>query len=91
MAWHDNGTLHRGLRIAGGRVHQGHRPRHPAIRKLDFGGVIVNDMPTFRADHMRYGGNKQSGVGRQGVQFTIEEMTNVQVVAIRAGDDAKIR
>lgn len=55
-----------------------------AIRKLDFGGVIINDMPTFRADHMPYGGNKQSGLGREGVRFAIEEMTNIQMVAIRS-------
>jgi acyl-CoA reductase-like NAD-dependent aldehyde dehydrogenase len=54
-----------------------------AVRKLDFGGVIINDMPTFRADHMPYGGNKQSGLGREGVRFAIEEMTNIQMVAIR--------
>jgi acyl-CoA reductase-like NAD-dependent aldehyde dehydrogenase len=54
-----------------------------AIAKLDFGGVIVNDMPGFRVDHMPYGGNKQSGLGREGVRFAIEEMTNIQTVAIR--------
>ena len=55
-----------------------------AIRELDFGGVIVNDMPGFRVDHMPYGGNKQSGLGREGVRFAIEEMTNIQTVAIRS-------
>ncbi len=54
-----------------------------AIEKLDFGGVIINDMPGFRADHMPYGGNKQSGLGREGVRFAMEEMTNIQTVAIR--------
>ncbi|MFZ5476136.1 MAG: aldehyde dehydrogenase family protein [Myxococcota bacterium] len=54
-----------------------------AIRGLDFGGVIVNDTPTFRVDHMPYGGTRQSGLGREGVRFAIEEMTNIQVVAIR--------
>jgi acyl-CoA reductase-like NAD-dependent aldehyde dehydrogenase len=54
-----------------------------AIRKLDFGGVIVNDMPGFRADHMPYGGVKQSGLGREGVRFAIEDMTTIQTVAIR--------
>ncbi|MCC6511453.1 MAG: aldehyde dehydrogenase family protein [Pirellulaceae bacterium] len=54
-----------------------------SIRQLDFGGVIVNDMPGFRADHMPYGGNKQSGLGREGLKFAIEEMTNIQTVAIR--------
>lgn len=54
-----------------------------AIEALDFGGVIVNDTPAFRADAMPYGGNRQSGLGREGVRFAIEEMTNVQMVVIR--------
>ncbi len=54
-----------------------------AIEELDFGGVIINDMPGFRVDHMPYGGNKQSGLGREGLRFAIEEMTNIQTVAIR--------
>ncbi|MGN6133555.1 MAG: aldehyde dehydrogenase family protein [Aureliella sp.] len=56
-----------------------------AIGQLDFGGVIINDMPGFRVDHMPYGGNKQSGLGREGVRFAIEEMTNIQTVAIHRG------
>jgi acyl-CoA reductase-like NAD-dependent aldehyde dehydrogenase len=54
-----------------------------AIRQLDFGGVIINEMPGFRVDHMPYGGNKQSGLGREGLRFAIEEMTNIQMVAIK--------
>jgi len=54
-----------------------------AIRALNFGGVIVNDTPNFRADHMPYGGNRQSGLGREGVRFAMEDMTNIQMVAIR--------
>lgn len=56
-----------------------------AIKKLNFGGVIVNDTPNFRADHMPYGGNRQSGLGREGVKFAMEDMTNIQLVAIRTG------
>ncbi len=56
-----------------------------ALRWLNFGGVIINDAPTFRADHMPYGGNRMSGLGREGVRFAIEEMTNIQMVAIRKG------
>jgi acyl-CoA reductase-like NAD-dependent aldehyde dehydrogenase len=56
-----------------------------AVRKLNFGGVIVNDTPNFRADHMPYGGNRQSGIGREGVKFAMEDMTNIQMVAIRTG------
>lgn len=51
-----------------------------AIRRLDVGGVIINDIPTFRVDHMPYGGNKQSGLGREGVRYAMEEMTNIKMV-----------
>lgn len=54
-----------------------------AIRRLNFGGIIVNDTPAFRADHMPYGGNRRSGLGREGVRFAMEEMTHIQMVAIR--------
>jgi acyl-CoA reductase-like NAD-dependent aldehyde dehydrogenase len=57
-----------------------------AVRRLNFGGVIVNDMPAFRADHMPYGGNRRSGLGREGLRYAIEEMTNIQMVAIRLAD-----
>jgi acyl-CoA reductase-like NAD-dependent aldehyde dehydrogenase len=57
-----------------------------AVRRLNFGGVIVNDTPAFRADHMPYGGNRQSGLGREGVRYAMEEMTNIQMVAIRLGN-----
>ncbi|MBD3287800.1 aldehyde dehydrogenase family protein [candidate division KSB1 bacterium] len=51
-----------------------------AIRRINVGGVIINDVPTFRADHMPYGGNKESGFGREGLKFAIEEMTNPKMV-----------
>ncbi len=54
-----------------------------AVRRLNFGGVIINDTPAFRVDSMPYGGNRQSGLGREGVRFAMEEMTNIQLVAIR--------
>ncbi len=54
-----------------------------AIRGLNFGGVIVNDTPSFRVDHMPYGGNRDSGLGREGVKYAMEDMTNLQMVAIR--------
>ncbi len=54
-----------------------------AVRRLNFGGVIVNDSPAFRSDHMPYGGNRQSGLGREGVRFAMDDMTNIQMVAIR--------
>lgn len=54
-----------------------------AVKRLNFGGVIINDTPSFRADHMPYGGNRQSGLGREGVRFAMEDMTNIQMVAIK--------
>jgi acyl-CoA reductase-like NAD-dependent aldehyde dehydrogenase len=54
-----------------------------AVKRLNFGGVIINDTPSFRVDHMPYGGNRQSGLGREGVKFAMEDMTNIQLVAIR--------
>jgi acyl-CoA reductase-like NAD-dependent aldehyde dehydrogenase len=56
-----------------------------AVSRLNFGGVIINDTPAFRADLMPYGGNRQSGLGREGVRYAMEEMTNIQMVAIRLG------
>ncbi len=56
-----------------------------AVKRLNFGGVIINDTPNFRADHMPYGGNRQSGLGREGLRFAMEDMTNIQLVAIRLG------
>ncbi len=50
-----------------------------AIRRLDVGGVIINDVPTFRVDHMPYGGNKESGLGREGIRYAMEEMTNIKM------------
>lgn len=54
-----------------------------AMDILDFGGIVVNQAPSFRADHMPYGGNGQSGLGREGLRFAIEEMTSIQMVSIK--------
>jgi len=54
-----------------------------AIDGLDVGGLIVNDVPTFRVDHMPYGGVKHSGFGREGLRYAIEEMTELKLVAYR--------
>lgn len=51
-----------------------------AARKLDVGGVMVNDIPMYRADHMPYGGVKESGTGREGPRYAIEEMTELKLV-----------
>ncbi len=49
---------------------------------LEAGGIIVNDVPTWRIDHMPYGGVKDSGVGREGPRYTIEEMTEPKLLVI---------
>jgi glyceraldehyde-3-phosphate dehydrogenase (NADP+) len=51
-----------------------------AFERLDVGGVMVNEVPTYRADPMPYGGLKDSGVGREGVRYAIEEMTERKVL-----------
>ncbi|MCU0496306.1 MAG: aldehyde dehydrogenase family protein [Anaerolineae bacterium] len=53
-----------------------------AVQRLNVGGVMINDVPTFRADHMPYGGNKSSGIGREGPRFAIEDMTTLRMVVI---------
>ncbi len=51
-----------------------------AVREIDAGGVMVNEVPTFRVDLMPYGGMKESGMGREGPAFAIEEMTEIKLV-----------
>ncbi|HYN84251.1 MAG TPA: aldehyde dehydrogenase family protein [Pyrinomonadaceae bacterium] len=53
-----------------------------AARELEFGGVMINDAPSFRADNMPYGGVKLSGFGREGVRYAMEEMTEPRVVVL---------
>ncbi|WP_431808293.1 aldehyde dehydrogenase family protein [Lysinibacillus sphaericus] len=51
-----------------------------ASKKLHVGGVIINDVPTYRVDHMPYGGVKDSGTGKEGIKYAIEEMTEMKLV-----------
>lgn len=53
-----------------------------AYKTLEVGGIIVNDVPTFRADNMPYGGVKDSGIGREGVKYAIEEMTEPRLLVL---------
>ena len=50
---------------------------------LDVGGVVVNDVPSYRVDNMPYGGVKDSGIGREGVKFAMEDMTEIRNLVIR--------
>ena len=53
-----------------------------AYEVLEVGGVIVGDVPTFRIDHMPYGGMKNSGLGREGLKYAIEEMTERKLMVV---------
>jgi acyl-CoA reductase-like NAD-dependent aldehyde dehydrogenase len=55
-----------------------------AWRDIEVGGLIVNDYPTFRVDHMPYGGVKDSGFGREGVRYAIQEYTEPRLMAVRS-------
>lgn len=62
------------------------RDIHKALRawdELEVGGVVINDVPSWRVDNMPYGGVKDSGLGREGIRFAIEEMTDIRLMAIR--------
>lgn len=50
---------------------------------LEVGGVIINDVPSWRVDHMPYGGVKESGLGREGVRFAIEDMTEIRLLVLK--------
>jgi acyl-CoA reductase-like NAD-dependent aldehyde dehydrogenase len=53
-----------------------------AFETLEVGGLMIGEVPTFRIDHMPYGGSKDSGLGREGLRYTIEEMTEPRLLAI---------
>ncbi len=53
-----------------------------AFRQLEVGAVLANEIPTFRADHMPYGGVKDSGIGREGVQAAMEDMTEPRMLVL---------
>ncbi len=51
--------------------------------ELDVGGVVIGDVPSWRVDHMPYGGVKDSGIGREGVRYAIEDMTEIRLMVLR--------
>ena len=51
-----------------------------AFNQLDVGGVVINDIPTFRVDNMPYGGVKDSGFGREGIKYSLREMTEIKLL-----------
>ncbi len=55
-----------------------------AFNEVEVGGLMVNDVSTFRIDHMPYGGVKQSGLGREGLRYAIEEMTEMKLLTFNS-------
>ena len=53
-----------------------------AYNELEVGGVVINDMPSFRVDSMPYGGAKDSGFGREGIRYSMEEMTELKLLVL---------
>jgi acyl-CoA reductase-like NAD-dependent aldehyde dehydrogenase len=59
--------------------------------RLEVGGVVINDVPSYRVDNMPYGGVKDSGLGREGVRFAMEDMTEIRNLVVRRGAGAALR
>ena len=59
--------------------------------RLEVGGIVINDVPSYRVDNMPYGGVKDSGLGREGVRFAMEDMTEIRNLVIRRGAGAALR
>lgn len=54
-----------------------------AFNHLDVGGVVINDVPSIRVDNMPYGGVKDSGLGREGIRFAMEDMSEIKVLVLK--------
>ena len=59
------------------------RRAYQAWDELEVGGVVIGDVPSWRVDHMPYGGVKGSGLGREGVRFAIEDMTEIRLMVLK--------
>ena len=55
---------------------------------LEVGGVVIGDVPSMRVDNMPYGGVKDSGLGREGIKFAIEDMTEIRNLVIKTGESS---
>jgi len=55
-----------------------------ASDNLEYGGVIINDVPAFRVDNMPYGGVKDSGFGREGIRYAMEEMSEIRLIVLNS-------
>lgn len=61
-----------------------------AFENIEAGGVILNDIPTYRIDHMPYGGVKSSGLSREGIRYTIEDMTEMRLLVINRLESQRV-
>ncbi len=61
-----------------------------AYENIDVGGVVINDVPTYRIDHMPYGGVKASGLGREGLKYAIEDMTEPRIMILNRLDSQAV-
>lgn len=66
---------------------ESHRTGLTAAMNIECGGVMINDIPTFRADQQPYGGSKESGLGREGPKYAIEELSEERVICFRPNED----
>ena len=72
-----------------GRLEERRIPQHHGTRyelaadRLEVGGVVINDVPSYRVDNMPYGGVKDSGLGREGIKFAMEDMTEIRNLVVR--------
>jgi acyl-CoA reductase-like NAD-dependent aldehyde dehydrogenase len=57
-----------------------------AFEELEVGGVLINEVPTYRLDHMPYGGVKDSGFGREGLKYAIQEMCEPKLLVLNSGE-----
>jgi acyl-CoA reductase-like NAD-dependent aldehyde dehydrogenase len=73
------------LRLQAGLFTQDLGKALTAVKQLDFGGVLVNEVPTYRADHQPYGGVRDAGNTREGPAHAIREMTDLRFVSLQPG------
>ena len=60
-------------------IYKAHKPWN----ELEVGGVVIGDVPSWRVDNMPYGGVKESGLGREGITFAMEDMTEIRLMVLR--------
>jgi glyceraldehyde-3-phosphate dehydrogenase (NADP+) len=61
-----------------------------AFEIIEAGGVVLNDVPTYRIDHMPYGGVKSSGLSREGIRYTIEDMTEMKLLVVNRLESQRV-